>query len=47
MEFVEQMPEIPHVAATTAGSNMGNMVMHDNIDKSHLQVVTNKVLSSI
>lgn len=41
------MLEIPHVAATTAGSTVGNMVMLENVEKSHLQVITNKVLSSI
>lgn len=41
------MLEIPHVASTTAGSTMGNMVMLENVDKSYSQVITNKVLSSI
>lgn len=41
------MAEIPHVAATTAGSNVGNMVMRENVEKSYSQVITKKVLSSI
>lgn len=47
MEFAEETPGISHVAATTAGNNVGNMVMRENVDKFYSQVITNKVLSTI